>query len=101
MAPTGVELFLLGAAGALVSFAVAFALPELIRQLDDSAKFTWRKGFVFLLIMATFLLVGGLVTVGFGAADNKAAFFTGLGWQGLVKGIIESASRLQQASPAR
>ena len=92
MAPSGLELFAWGVAGAFVSYIVAFALPEAIRLTDENAVFVPQRFLAFVVIALMMLGAGGVVTMGVGAADNQSAFFTGLGWQGIVRAISESAS---------
>lgn len=93
---TGAELFGWGIAGAFVSYVVAFLLPELIRYIEPDVRIIPRRVILFAIIMLVFMVVGGLVTWAIGASDNKAAFFTGLGWQGIVKGGAEVADAISK-----
>jgi hypothetical protein len=81
-----------GALGALVSLVVVQVVPYGLR-LMNGAQFTMTVGRLvgFFLVLGGFALAGAVVALLFGsdATRAKEPIAYGLGWQGLIGGLLQ------------
>jgi len=90
---TPTEGFGWGAVGAFINSLVAFIIPELVSLLnDDKKKIGTRRVGLFCFLALFLIAIGGFVTMAFSPADPKTRLLTGLGWQGLLKGLMDGGS---------
>jgi membrane associated rhomboid family serine protease len=88
---SGAETFAYGALGSFAALLVVHALPWGI-SLSQGAEvhITPVRVFGVFLIVAVFIVAGGVFAMALGDADQpKQAIAYGLGWQGSIGGLIQ------------
>jgi hypothetical protein len=85
------ETFAWGSVGSVVALLVVQVLPWAISLAQGADfHFTFPRLVGALLVLAIFIIAGGVVAMLVGDANEaKQAIAYGLGWQGLIGGFIQ------------
>ena len=78
-----------------MSYLIVYILPELTGLLaNDRKRFVSRRLNLLVLMAVVLVIIGGSTTMAFSPGDSRTAFLTGLGWQGLLKSLLQAGENV-------